>query len=102
MHVYANTCTVCHLNHPELLDAAHIVPDTEADGLAVVPNGLTLCKMHHAAYDRNLMGISPDYVVHINGDLLQEVDGPMLKHGLAEVPQTHSPVIVRLCAFLVH
>ncbi|PFG29922.1 HNH endonuclease [Paramicrobacterium agarici] len=79
MHAYANTCTVCHLKHPELLDAAHIVPDTDADGLAVVPNGLTLCKMHHAAYDRNLMGISPDYVVHINGDLLQEVDGPMLK-----------------------
>lgn len=85
MHAYANTCTVCHLKHPELLDAAHIVADTDADGLAIVPNGLTLCKMHHAAYDRNLMGISPDYVVHINGDLLQEVDGPMLKHGLQEM-----------------
>ncbi|GAB2530047.1 HNH endonuclease [Paramicrobacterium agarici] len=93
MHAYANTCTVCHLKHPELLDAAHIVPDVDADGLAVVPNGLTLCKMHHAAYDRNLMGISPDYVVHINDDLLREVDGPMLKHGLQEMhgTQLHLP-----------
>ncbi|WP_167133067.1 HNH endonuclease [Paramicrobacterium chengjingii] len=85
MHAYANTCTVCHLKLPELLDAAHIVADSDPKGLAIVPNGLTLCKMHHAAYDRNLMGISADYIVHINDGLLHEDDGPMLKHGLQEM-----------------
>ncbi|WP_166979318.1 HNH endonuclease [Paramicrobacterium fandaimingii] len=85
IHAYANTCTVCHLKHPELLDAAHIVADSDPNGIATVPNGLTLCKMHHAAYDRNLMGISADYIVHINDGLLHEVDGPMLKHGLQEM-----------------
>ncbi len=50
-----------------------------------VSNGLALCKLHHAAYDRNLLGITPDYKVEINKALLLEVDGPMLKHGLQEM-----------------
>lgn len=74
------TCAICRLQHPELLDAAHIVADADA-GEARVTNGLALCKIHHAAYDENLVGIAPDYRVHVNHDLLAEVDGPMLTHG---------------------
>lgn len=74
------TCAICRLQHPELLDAAHIVADTDA-GEARITNGLALCKIHHAAYDENLVGIAPDYRVHVNHDLLAEVDGPMLTHG---------------------
>ena len=48
-------------------------------------NGLALCKIHHASYDRNLLGITPDYEVRINQDLLNEVDGPMLRHGLQDM-----------------
>jgi putative restriction endonuclease len=85
MHAYASTCAVCHLKHAELLDAAHIVEDAEIGGLAVVTNGIALCKLHHAAYDRNLMGITPDYQVRINQELLDEIDGPMLRHGLQDM-----------------
>ncbi|TFC26755.1 restriction endonuclease [Cryobacterium sp. TMT2-18-3] len=85
MHAYASTCAICSLKHLELLDAAHIIPDVERDGFADVTNGLSLCKIHHAAYDRNLLGITPDYVVRINGELLDEVDGPMLRYGLQDM-----------------
>ena len=85
MLAYDGTCCVCTLKHPELLDAAHIIEDAADQGDPVVPNGLSLCKIHHAAYDRELLGISPDYRVHINVELLEEVDGPMLKHGLQEM-----------------
>jgi putative restriction endonuclease len=51
----------------------------------VVTNGLSLCKIHHAAYDRMLLGITPDYEVRINQRLLDEIDGPMLRHGLQEM-----------------
>lgn len=84
INAYERSCTVCHLRHPDLLDAAHIVADA-AGGVPAVSNGLALCKIHHAAYDRNLMGITPDYRVQINADLLHEVDGPMLRHGLQEM-----------------
>ncbi|WP_459547325.1 HNH endonuclease [Nocardia sp. X0981] len=85
LHAYRSQCTVCNLKHGPLLDAAHIISDTKPHGSAEVNNGLSLCKIHHAAYDRNYLGISPDYRVAINQDLLEEQDGPMLKHGLQEM-----------------
>lgn len=82
MHAYKNQCAVCNLKHSELLDAAHIIADALEAGQPTTSNGIALCKIHHAAYDKNFLGISPDYVVHINESLMVEVDGPMLKYGL--------------------
>ena len=82
LHAYASSCAVCRLRHVELLDAAHIIGDGEEGGDPVVPNGMALCEIHHAAFDRNFLGITPSLVVRINQRLLDEVDGPMLKHGL--------------------
>lgn len=84
MLAYATACAVCALAHRELLDAAHIIPDAAPGGDPVVPNGLALCKIHHAAYDANVLGIRPDYTVEIHQRLLDEIDGPMLRHGLQE------------------
>ena len=53
-------------------------------GRSSVQNGLALCKIHHAAFDAKILGIRPDLTVHIRDDILAEVDGPMLKHGLQE------------------
>ena len=47
-----------------------------------MPNGLSLCKLHHAAYDRHVLGGRPDLVVEVNAEVLEKVDGPMLVHGL--------------------
>jgi putative restriction endonuclease len=84
MLAYESRCAVCNLRHRELLDAAHIVPDSVAGPLGepVIANGLALCKIHHAAYDNNILGIRPDHVVEIRHRLLDEIDGPMLRHGL--------------------
>lgn len=79
---YRARCAICRLGHDELIDAAHIVPDAERLGEAKVPNGLAMCKLHHAAFDGRLLGITPDRVVRLRRDLLEEVDGPMLEHGL--------------------
>jgi putative restriction endonuclease len=85
MLAYGQQCTVCALKHGRLLDAAHIIGDDKPHGIPVVENGLSMCKIHHAAYDANLLGISPDYSVRINGNLMEETDGPMLRHGLQEM-----------------
>jgi putative restriction endonuclease len=84
MRAYETRCAVCALGHSSLLDAAHIVPDREEGGVAAVRNGLALCKIHHAALDARILGVRPDYVVQIKAELLDEIDGPMLKHGLQE------------------
>ncbi|GAB3277313.1 HNH endonuclease [Sinomonas notoginsengisoli] len=98
LHAYSERCAVCNLGHLPLLDAAHIIPDRHEDGVASVVNGMAMCKIHHAAFDSNLLGIRPDLVVQIKADLLHEIDGPMLKYGLQEmhgrplmsVPRTRS------------
>lgn len=82
---YDTRCAICELKHGALLDAAHIVPDSDERGLPTVNNGLALCKIHHAAYDQNMLGVTPDSEVRIALDLLEEIDGPMLKHGLQEM-----------------
>jgi putative restriction endonuclease len=62
-----------------LLDAAHIVSDKdERLGQPVVPNGIPLSKIHHAAFDAHLIGIDPDYRLHVSERLLGQNDGPML------------------------
>jgi putative restriction endonuclease len=81
---YRERCAVCRIGHTELLDAAHILPDRDERGRPEVPNGLSLCKIHHSAYDANILGVDPDYLIHIRGDVLEEKDGPMLLHGLQD------------------
>lgn len=82
LQAYRNQCAFCRLRHHELLDAAHIVPDPDPKGWPIIPNGIALCKLHHAAFDRFLIGITPDYRIDLRADILEEEDGPMLQHGL--------------------
>jgi putative restriction endonuclease len=85
LRAYDRGCAVCDLRHGKLLDAAHIIPDAREGGDPVVPNGLAMCKIHHAAYDAHIIGIRPDRVVEVRTDILDEIDGPMLRHGLQEM-----------------
>ncbi len=85
LRAYQRCCAVCRLKHAELLDAAHILPDSHARGLPVVTNGLALCKIHHAAFDAQILGVRPDHVIEVRADILEEVDGPMLRYGLQEM-----------------
>jgi putative restriction endonuclease len=77
---YKYRCALSGLPEPLLLDAAHIVADKdERLGQPVVPNGIPLSKIHHAAFDAHLIGIDPDYKLHVSGRLLGRTDGPMLE-----------------------
>ncbi|MCK4798638.1 MAG: HNH endonuclease [Spirochaetes bacterium] len=82
LHAYRSQCALCKLKHLELLDAAHIIPDGDPGSKPTVDNGLALCKLHHAAFDSFIIGITPDYIIKVRKDVLDEIDGPMLQHGL--------------------
>lgn len=84
IHAYEKRCAICRLPFAELLDAAHIKPDSQG-GSAAVSNGLSLCKIHHGAFDSNLIGISSDYRVHVKEAVLATFDGPTLQHSLKEM-----------------
>ena len=77
---YDGRCAVSRLPEQRLLDAAHIIPDkNERLGQPVVQNGLPLSKIHHAAFDAHLIGIDPDYRLHVSDRLLDQHDGPILE-----------------------
>lgn len=61
---YDSTCIVCGLRLPKSefcevpgVDAAHILPWAQYD-LDVTANGLCLCKLHHWAFDQQLIAIA--------------------------------------------
>jgi putative restriction endonuclease len=69
---YGHRCAISNLPVPQLLQAAHIIPDRDERGRPEVTNGLCLSTLHHTAYDRNLLGIDPDGQIHIAESVLVE------------------------------
>ena len=88
IRAYQQRCALCSLRHQELLDAAHITPDRDPEGEPVVSNGVALCKLHHAAFDRLFFAIRPDCVIEVRPSILAEHDGPMLVVGLQQIHET--------------
>ena len=77
---YGGRCAVSGLPEKQLLDAAHIASDAdEAFGQPVITNGLPLSKLHHAAFDAHLLGISPDYEINVSKRLMSIRDGPTVE-----------------------
>ena len=92
LEAYSRQCSFCRLRHEELLDAAHIIPDAEAAGDPHVTNGISLCSLHHAAFDRYFIGVRPDCTIEIREDLRAERDGPTLAHAIQALHG--SPIIL--------
>lgn len=82
---YRRRCAVCRLKYPRWLDAAHITLDAPGSRPGV-PNRLSLCKLHHVAFDRHLLGINPrQHRMEVRRDLLHRADFPLLQPGLQEL-----------------
>jgi putative restriction endonuclease len=80
MTAYKGRCAITGMPEAMLLDAAHIIGDADEDfGQPVVSNGLPLSKIHHAAFDAHLIGIDPNFQVHVSHRLLEQHDGPLLE-----------------------
>jgi len=85
LRAYQDACAMCRLRHPELLDAAHIRPDGHPH--PVVPNGLSLCKIHHAVFDSNIIGVRPGLTLEVKARVLAEIDGPPGRLRAPSLPQ---------------
>jgi putative restriction endonuclease len=80
LEAYDSRCAFSGVPEAMLLDAAHIIKDKDAEfGQPVVTNGLTLTKLHHAAFDKKLIGVDENYCIHVAPRLLTVKDGPTLE-----------------------
>lgn len=62
---YEHRCAVCGVQL-KLIDAAHIIPVAAPSSNDQTNNGVALCKLHHFAYDRNLISFNEQYKVEIS------------------------------------
>lgn len=72
LEAYQSRCSVCDLRAHHLLDGAHITPDSSTDGLPVIRNGLSLCALHHRAFDTDILLVDGEYRIQINRDQMKD------------------------------
>ncbi|MCY4226992.1 MAG: HNH endonuclease [Gammaproteobacteria bacterium] len=89
---YGWRCAFSGLPVRNLLVGAHIVPD-RYDGPASVKNGMCMSTLHHAAFDADLLGVDPDFRIHVSSRLRDKADGELLTtlKGLDKQKLLHLP-----------
>lgn len=80
---YEHRCAACGVQL-ELLDAAHIIPVAASESTDETMNGISLCKLHHAAFDRNLLSFDERYRIEVSGTQVSRLQGLNLAGGLNE------------------
>lgn len=62
---YEHKCAMCGIQL-ELIDAAHILPVASDESTDQTNNGVALCKLHHAAFDRNLISFDERFRIEVS------------------------------------
>ncbi len=81
LDAYGKRCAMTGLPVPELLEAAHIMPDTHVLGVAGINNGICLSRIHHRAFDSNLIGVTADYRIQVSERLMAIMMGRFWREG---------------------
>ena len=76
MQIYEHTCAVCELNirassGESATDAAHIIPFSVSYN-DDIRNGMSLCKLHHWAFDTGLISLNDDYRVIVSPSMSEQ------------------------------
>lgn len=79
LNAYGRKCAVTAMKQDKLIEAAHIVSDREIGEHQYINNGIALSRVHHKAFDSQLMGITPDYEIKINHELMGDLDNRFIE-----------------------
>ncbi len=78
---YNYKCAMCGISL-ELIEAAHIIPHSHELGTDEIDNGISLCSLHHTAYDRSLIFFDEDLNILINEDKIAYLEKVGLDSGI--------------------
>jgi putative restriction endonuclease len=90
---YQHRCAMCGIQL-ELIDAAHIIPVASFKSNDKTNNGIALCKLHHSAFDRNLLSFNERYKIEVSATEVARLEAAKLVGGLAKFKQHLLPVII--------
>ncbi|MDR1350682.1 MAG: HNH endonuclease [Zoogloeaceae bacterium] len=83
---YEHRCAACGIQL-KLIDAAHIIPVAAATSTDETQNGIALCKLHHTAFDRNLLSFDEKYKIEISNAEVSRLAAENLVGGLKKFKQ---------------
>lgn len=96
---YNNKCAMCGIQL-ELVEAAHIIPHSHEKGTDDIDNGISLCALHHTAYDRSLIYFDEKLNILINENKMEYLEKVGLDSGIRkfekisfdkiQVPENHT------------
>jgi putative restriction endonuclease len=89
---YSHRCAICGVQL-ELIDAAHIIPVAAPTSTDETRNGVALCKLHHAAYDSNLISFDERYKIEVSDDEVARLTATRMVGGLKEFKRSLRPII---------
>lgn len=90
---YEHRCAVCGVQL-ELIDAAHIIPVAALTSTDETKNGIALCKLHHTAFDRNLISFDERYKIEVSDSEVSRLTAANLAGGLREFKQQLRTAII--------
>lgn len=98
-NAYNNKCAMCGIGL-ELIEAAHIVPHSHELGTDEIDNGISLCALHHTAYDRSLIYFDEQLDILINESKMEYLEKVGLDSGIRkfeklafdkiQIPENHT------------
>ncbi len=88
LDAYKNRCAITGMAETRLIEAAHIVPDSQVNGSQLINNGIALSNLHHRAFDRNLLGIDGDYRIHISSGIREQFPNEFVENAFSSCDNT--------------
>jgi len=93
LSAYGHQCAACGVQL-ELIDAAHILPVAEPGSTDETTNGIAFCKLHHAAYDRNLLSFDHRYRIEVSSAQIDRLTESNLIGGLRQFQRNLRDAII--------
>ena len=93
LSAYNHRCAMCGIQL-RLVEAAHILPVAHETSNDDTTNGISLCSLHHKAFDNNLISFNEQYEVEVSK---REVDGLAAKNlseGISDFRQNLRPALI--------
>lgn len=89
---YGQRCAMCGIQL-QLLDGAHILPAAHPESTDGTDNGVALCALHHRAFDRAFVTFGPDFRIHMNREMTEELQATDHANGLDAFEQLLRPIL---------
>ena len=90
---YGHRCAFCGVQL-NLVDAAHIIPVADDSSTDETTNGIALCKLHHSAFDRNLLSFDQDYKIEVSLDQTESLRAENRLGGVSGFRKSLRPAII--------